>query len=46
MSKDPFIKQTAKDYDLEYDIVAEIMRSHPVDYYKALEAAIKGRANG
>lgn len=42
--KDQFIKQTAKDYDMEYEDVKNIKDKFPNELYERLEEFIKDRA--
>lgn len=39
-----FIAQTAKDYDMDYEVVAEIKKFYPDRFYEKLEEYIKERA--
>lgn len=42
--KDPFILQTANDYDMPYDEVERIKRLYPNQFYQKLEEYIKSKA--
>ena len=39
-----FIAQTAKDYDIDFDIVAKMYIKYPETFYLELEEYIKARA--
>ena len=43
--KEPFIMQTAEDYDLPYDVVEKIYFNHPKEFYDKLEEELKIRRN-
>lgn len=42
--KDPFIEQTAKDYDMNYEDVKDIKDRFPDNFYEMLERFIEHRA--
>lgn len=47
MRSENFLKQTAQDYDMDYEDVKYISEKHPDDsnkFYEALEQFIKNRA--
>ena len=44
MGAESFLRQTAQDYDMDYDDVKWISENHPDDFYEALEQFIKNRA--
>lgn len=42
----PFIWQTAKDYDISYEIVEKLFNAYwPNEFYEQLETYIENRAN-
>ena len=43
--KDPFIIQTAKDYNMSYSEAERINKMYPNKFYQKLEEYIKDRAN-
>ncbi len=45
MKNDPFLEQTAQDYDMSYEEVERIKKNHPGAFYEKLEEFIKIRAN-
>ncbi len=42
--KESFIAQTAKDYDMDFDIVGKIYVEYPETFYLELEEYIKNRS--
>ena len=42
MKKNPLIEQTAKDYNLDYEIVKEIYDRDKDHFYEKLEAVLQG----
>ena len=43
--KESFIAQTAKDYDMDFDIVGRMYIQYPLTFYLELEAFVKNRAD-
>jgi hypothetical protein len=41
MQNDDFVKQTAKDYDLDIDIVRSIYQKYPNSFYEKLEEFLR-----
>jgi uncharacterized short protein YbdD (DUF466 family) len=44
-NQDPFIAQTAKDYDMSYEDVERIKNKFPDNFYEKLEEFIKERSS-
>lgn len=43
MDEENFIKQTAEDYDMDYEDVKYIRKHNPDNFYEALEQFIRNR---
>jgi len=43
--KNTFIEQTARDYDIRYDIVEDIYNRHKETLYERLEKILRNRQN-